>query len=54
MKRPKFTDGRGTYHSSEKSREPGYLARRFKAIERLQRMRAKKHNVTPIKKAANG
>ena len=55
MKRPKFTDGRGTYRNAEKSREPGYLAKRFKAIRRLERMRARRQpNVTPIKRVSNG
>jgi hypothetical protein len=48
MKRPVFTDRRGRYRSSAESREPGYLARRFKAIERLQRMR-KRATVTTLR-----
>lgn len=55
-KTPRFTDGRGRYINSEKSKEPGYLARRFKAYRRLQRMKARRCNVTQIqeRKAANG
>lgn len=48
MKRPRYTDGRGAYHDSEKSKEPGYLARRMRAYARLQRMRARQSNVQTL------
>ena len=52
MKQPRYCDKhRGRYQTAEASREPGYLARRFKAIARLQRMRART-NVTQIKRKA--
>ena len=54
MKRPRFVDGKGRYRSAEESRSPGYLARRFEAIRRLQRMKERRQNITPIKKVANG
>jgi hypothetical protein len=38
------------YKTAEQSREPGYLAKRFKALLRLQRMQAAKSNVQPLKK----
>ena len=40
------------YKTAEQSRAPGYLARRFKALRRLQRMQQAKSNVQPLKKAA--
>lgn len=49
MKAPRFTDRRGRYRSAAESRTPGYLARRFDAFRRLQRLQAR-CNVTPIKK----
>ena len=52
MKPPKFTDARRRYRTAEESRSPGYLARRFKAYQRLQRMQATKSKITPMKKAA--
>lgn len=42
------------YKTSAQSREPGYLAKRFKAIRRLQRMKAaqaEREVVTPLRKA---
>jgi hypothetical protein len=52
MKAPKFTDThRGRYHSAEASREPGYLARRFKAFKRLEERRSRASaTVTQIKR----
>lgn len=41
------------YRSADESRQPGYLAKRFKAFRRLQRMKeAQAAKVTPIKRAA--
>ena len=48
--KPKFTDARRRYRTAEESQSPGYLARRFKAYTRLQRMKDAK--VTPLRKAA--
>lgn len=39
------------YKTAAQSREPGYLARRFQALRRLERMKAAKSNVQPLKKA---
>lgn len=39
------------YKTAEQSREPGYLAKRFKALQRLQRMQAAKSNVQPLEQA---
>lgn len=51
MKRPKFTDThRGRYHTSEESKTPGYLARRFAAYRRLQRMQARSSVVAQLPK----
>jgi len=52
--KPRFTDNRGRYRTAEESKEPGYLARRFQAIRRLQRMQARKQNITPLRKTAHG
>lgn len=49
MNRPRYTDKRPRYHSADESRKPGYLARRFAAYRRLQRMKARS-NVKPIRK----
>lgn len=41
------------YRTAEESRKPGYLARRFKAYRRLQRLKDEQaKNVTPLKRAA--
>ena len=48
--KPKFTDGRSRYHSAEESKSPGYLARRFEAYKRLQRMQSRTQNVTTLHK----
>jgi hypothetical protein len=48
MKTPRFTDNRPKYHDSQKSQEPGYLARRLKAYARLQRMRSRTSNVQAL------
>jgi hypothetical protein len=39
MKSPKYTDKRRRYRTAAESSQPGYLARRFKAYERLARMK---------------
>lgn len=51
--RPRYTDKRKRYRTAAETREPGYLARRFAAILRLQRMksRAVVTNLTERKKA---
>lgn len=49
MKRPRYSDRRPRYRTAEESRAPGYLARRFEAIRRLQRMKEKRV-VVPIRK----
>ena len=51
MKPVKFTDARRRYRTAEQSAAPGYLARRFKAIRRLQRMKAAAHTVTTLRTA---
>lgn len=48
--KPRFTDARRRYRTAEESRAPNYLAKRFKAIRRLARMKAAQV-VTPIRKA---
>ena len=50
MKPVKFTDARRRYRSAMESQKPGYLAKRFKAYRRLQRMQAA--NVTPLRKVS--
>lgn len=41
------------YRTAEESREPGYLAKRFRAWRRLQRMRDRASvNVQPLRKKA--
>ena len=52
MKTPRFTDAKRRYRTAEESRAPNYLARRFKAFRRLQRMQAAKSNIAPIKRAS--
>ena len=49
-RKPMFTDARRRYHNSEASKQPGYLARRFKAYRRLARMKAATQTVTPLRK----
>ena len=51
MKTPRWTDRKPRYHDSEASKQPGYLAKRFQAFKRLQRMQSAKSNVQPLKKA---
>ena len=51
MKRPRYTDARPRYYTSDESRKPGYLARRMKAYARLQRMR-RRSNVIRLRKEA--
>jgi len=47
--KPKFTDKfRGRYRTAAESNQPGYLARRMKVYQRLQRMRERASNVAPI------
>lgn len=52
----RLLDPKFRYRSALKTSEPGYLARRFSAIRRLERMRARKTNVTtiPQRKASHG
>ena len=59
MKTPRYTDKhRGArYRTADESARPGYLARRFRAIRRLQRMQARKSSVTKLptqRKAIHG
>jgi hypothetical protein len=54
VKRPKFTDGKGRYRNAAETAQPGYLARRFEAIRRLQRMKARKSTVTTFRKVSHG
>jgi hypothetical protein len=41
MKSPRYTDRRRRYRTAAESSQPGYLARRFKAYARLERMKGK-------------
>jgi len=40
------------YRTAAESQKPGYLAKRFKAFKRLQRIKDRKASVQPIRKAA--
>lgn len=51
--KPNYTDARRRYRTAEESRSPGYLARRFRALQRLQRIRSSRSSVTSIKKAVS-
>jgi hypothetical protein len=42
MKPPRFTDRRRRYRTAAESSQPGYLAKRFKAYARLERILGKK------------
>lgn len=56
MKRPRFTDAhRGRYRTAEESKTPGYLAKRFAAFRRLQRMQARSNVAQlPKRKVSHG
>jgi hypothetical protein len=41
MKPPRFTDRRRRYRTAAESSQPGYLAKRFKAYARLERMKGR-------------
>jgi hypothetical protein len=49
MKPPKYTDKRRRYRTAAESSQPGYLARRFKAYARLERILGKKLVVVPLR-----
>lgn len=55
MKQPKFTDKwRSGYHTAQESREPGYLAKRFKEIEqKLQEEKEKRAHTLAIRKLSS-
>jgi hypothetical protein len=50
MRHPNYTDRRRRYRTAAESSQPGYLARRFKAYARLERILGKKLVVVPLRR----